>query len=84
MVETETKTSIDNCYLQYVEGYLECTYNHKIGEECLMNQQFECDECQDYGYVEIMGDGPNFDFDVVGTRPCSTCAAPDDIPQQPL
>lgn len=29
--------STDKCYLEYVEGYLTCTFNHKIGEECLMS-----------------------------------------------
>ncbi len=29
----------DNCYLEYDEdGYLVCSYNHKMGEECLMKK----------------------------------------------
>lgn len=33
------KHSTDNCYLEYDEdGYLICSYNHKIGEECLIQQ----------------------------------------------
>ncbi len=31
--------SEEKCYLEYVEGYLTCTYNHKIGEECLLNDR---------------------------------------------
>jgi hypothetical protein len=27
----------ENCYLEYVDGYLTCTFNHKAGDECLMN-----------------------------------------------
>ena len=42
---SETKHSIDNCYLTYGDsasdeaygGYLMCSYNHKAGEECLMD-----------------------------------------------
>jgi len=36
MTTQEKEKSTDKCYLEYVEGYLECTYNHKAGEECLM------------------------------------------------
>ena len=32
------KESTDNCYLIYGDdGHLTCSYNHKSGEECLMN-----------------------------------------------
>ena len=31
------KKTEEKCYLEYVDGYLTCTYNHKIGEDCLMN-----------------------------------------------
>lgn len=31
--------STENCYLIYDEdGYLVCDYNHKIGEECLIDE----------------------------------------------
>jgi hypothetical protein len=33
----------------------------------------ECDTCNDDGYVEIMGDGGNFECDVIGTKPCPDC-----------
>lgn len=33
----------------------------------------ECDTCNDDGYVEIMGDGDNFEYDVIGTKPCPDC-----------
>jgi len=34
------KHSTDNCYLIYGEdGYLTCAYNHKLGEECLMDEK---------------------------------------------
>ena len=41
--------STDKCYLEYVEGYLTCTYNHKAGEECLMDQE----ENEVYQYTEV-------------------------------
>ena len=28
----------DNCYLEFVDGYLTCTYNHKLGAKCLMDK----------------------------------------------
>ena len=31
--------STEKCYLEYVEGHLTCTYNHTIGDECLMQQK---------------------------------------------
>lgn len=39
-VKDKKKHSTDNCYLMYDEdGYLVCDYNHKLGEECLMNRE---------------------------------------------
>lgn len=37
--ETKVRHSTENCYLEFVEGYLACSYNHKIGEECLMDRK---------------------------------------------
>ncbi len=33
--------STENCYLQYDDapGYLVCSYSHKLGEECLMDDR---------------------------------------------
>jgi len=47
----EEKESIDNCYLTTSDeeeggGYLVCSYNHKIGEKCLMDEK----ECKDEYY----------------------------------
>ncbi len=33
----------EKCYLEYVEGYLRCTYNHNSGALCLGNK---CEYCQ--------------------------------------
>lgn len=33
------KDETDKCYLEYVEGYLSCTYNHEIGARCLMDER---------------------------------------------
>ena len=40
------RNSNDNCFLICTDdleggGYLTCSYNHKIGEECLMNKKLE-------------------------------------------
>lgn len=39
--KTAVRHSTDNCCLEYVEGYLACSYNHQIGEECLMHERFK-------------------------------------------
>lgn len=43
MINKETD-STDKCYLTYSDelnggGYLICTYNHKAGEKCLMDER---------------------------------------------
>jgi hypothetical protein len=43
---TQATHSTDKCYLTYSDeleggGYLTCTYNHKVGEECLMDKENE-------------------------------------------
>lgn len=30
---------MDKCYLRFVEGYLNCTYNHKTDDKCLMDDR---------------------------------------------
>jgi len=42
--EKHSTDSTDNCYLTLSDeeeggGYLVCTYNHKIGEKCLMDDK---------------------------------------------
>jgi hypothetical protein len=32
-----------------------------------------CNRCDGDGYVEVMGDGPNFEWDVVDHKPCPDC-----------
>lgn len=32
-----SKPNDKTCKLEYVEGYLQCTVNHHIGTECLMD-----------------------------------------------
>lgn len=32
-----------------------------------------CESCNCDGYVEILGDGDNFECDVIGTKPCPEC-----------
>lgn len=33
--------------------------------------KYECERCQDTGFVEEMGDGENFEWDVIGHSRCS-------------
>ena len=32
--------------------------------------EYNCDLCQDQGFVEIMGEGEGFEWDVIGTKEC--------------
>lgn len=38
-----------------------------------------CKTCEDEGVVEVLGDGPNFEVDVIGYKPCKECAYEDPI-----
>ena len=38
----------------------------------------ECEKCNGTGYIEIMGDGENFEWDVVDTKPCGNCTLNDE------
>ncbi len=34
------KDTTDDCYLEYDEdGYLTCSFNHKAGDDCLMDKE---------------------------------------------
>lgn len=33
------KPNDKTCYLEYVDGYLMCTKNHRIGTKCLMDNK---------------------------------------------
>lgn len=33
-----------------------------------------CESCNGDGFIEIMGDGDNFECDVIGTKPCPECS----------
>jgi hypothetical protein len=37
----EVVEATDKCYLEYVDGYLTCTYKHKPGDKCLMDKGLE-------------------------------------------
>lgn len=41
-----------------------------IEETDMFEETFMCDVCKDTGEIEIMGDGDNFENDVVGIRKC--------------
>ena len=41
--EDRDKAILDKCNLEYVDGYLRCTYNHKVGDPCLMHKCYYCD-----------------------------------------
>jgi hypothetical protein len=36
-----------------------------------VEEKFDCELCQDTGEIEVMGDGDNFEWDVVGIKQCS-------------
>lgn len=38
------------------------------------NSEEECSYCNGDGFIEIMGDGDNFECDVIGTKPCPECS----------
>lgn len=38
-----------------------------------------CETCGGDGLIEIMGDGANFEWDVIGHKPCPDCAWEDPI-----
>jgi len=41
-MEDKIKKTVDDCYLEYDEdGYLTCSFNHKIGDECLLHTKEE-------------------------------------------
>lgn len=63
------KHSTDKCYLEYdEEGYLTCTYNHKIGEECLMHRSHH-EEAEFYDKVFNMAEFMNRIFPEIKTDP---------------
>lgn len=33
-------------------------------------EEVVCELCNDTGVIEVMGDGDNFEWDVIGTKPC--------------
>lgn len=37
--------SLNNCYLQFIDWYLTCTYNHNEWDYCLMDR---CDYCSNF------------------------------------
>ncbi|MDZ4241132.1 MAG: hypothetical protein U1D31_03375 [Patescibacteria group bacterium] len=37
----------------------------------------DCQFCAGEGIIEIMGDGDNFEWDVVETKPCKECRQED-------
>ena len=42
-----------------------------------MFEATECETCNGDGYIEIMGDGANFEWDCIGTKPCPDCQSND-------
>lgn len=33
----------------------------------------DCETCGGEGVIEVMGDGDNFEWDVIGYKPCPDC-----------
>ena len=42
-------------------------------EDKEIETMYDCDMCQDDGYIEEMGDGENFEWDVIGHKKCPKC-----------
>lgn len=58
-----------HCEIQYDQDY---DVEHE--DECPENPENKvCEKCGGDGYIEIMGDGDNFECDVIGHKPCSEC-----------
>lgn len=53
---------------------LECAKDSGLPLKGLVICDCICEECNGEGFVEEMGDGENFENDVIGTRNCSTCS----------
>jgi len=41
-----------------------------ICEECEKLEKYNCQKCLDTGKIEILGDGDNFEVDVIGIKKC--------------
>ena len=39
VLSREKKPNDKTCYLQFVDGYLRCTINHRTGTPCLMDNK---------------------------------------------
>lgn len=37
------------------------------------NMSYPCRTCDGVGYIEELGNGDNFEVDVIGTKPCPDC-----------
>lgn len=42
-------------------------------------QHYDCQTCKDERALEVLGDGPNFECDVIGYKPCPDCVWEDPI-----
>lgn len=72
--QPKEKRSTDNCYLTYTDeleggGHLTCTYNHKVGEECLMDSKEYYMDYQPKGGCPHCGFVPE-EFNATGTHYC--------------
>lgn len=38
-----------------------------------------CEKCSGTGVIEIMGDGANFEWDVIDTKPCGECGGTGEV-----
>lgn len=48
-----------------------------IKEKETNKEEEVCEKCGGDGFIEILGDGDNFEVDVVGTKPCPECQSND-------
>lgn len=68
MKEKEKMCRCGDTESQHVDGCEQCVI-HECG--CKEFEEISCEKCNDSGMIEIMGDGANFEWDVVDMRTCS-------------
>jgi len=70
MTERERLCQCGDTEMQHVDGCEQC-----IIPECGCKEfeEISCGSCNDTGVIEIMGDGENFEVDVIGKKPCPEC-----------
>lgn len=69
---------------QYEENYERIAKGKEAAQAAKLieeetDEKFDCKTCRDERVVEVLGDGDNFEVDVVGYKPCPDCKWEDPI-----